>query len=124
MKQTTVFFPRLKSVHRGEEGYLENQHYEVKSAEHERGDSTTQDVLLSSVSPQALLSQNIVYSWKDPSTVSLGTMALTHKYVRIARLDADAKLIIILRSSREKSCGKVRKIKIIAYYYHSTHVSR
>lgn len=39
------FFPRLKSVHRGEEGYLENQHYEVKAAERERGDPTTQDVL-------------------------------------------------------------------------------
>lgn len=87
-----------------------------KSSRAWRGNPTTQDVLLSSVSPQAL--RHIVYSWKDPSTVSLETMALTHKYVRIARLDAGAKLIIILRSSREKSRGKVRKIKTIVYYYH------
>lgn len=87
-----------------------------KSSRAWRGNPTTQDVLLSSVSPQAL--RHIVYSWKDPSTVSLETMALMYKYVRIARLDAGAKLIIILRSSSEKSRGKIRKIKMIIYYYH------
>lgn len=72
------FFARPKSVHRGEEGYLGNQNYRVKAAEHERG-VLRQDVLLSSVSPQVpQVSWNIVYSWKDSSTVSLGTMALTH----------------------------------------------
>lgn len=41
MKRTTVFFPRPKSVHRGEEGYLGNQNYGVKAAEHEGGSYDT-----------------------------------------------------------------------------------
>lgn len=86
---TVLFFPRLKSVYRGKEGYLGNQRYGVKAAEHEGG-PTTQDVLLPSASLISRPYRNIVYSWKDTPTVSLETMAPTHKYVRTARLDADA----------------------------------